>query len=209
MMKKYKTRILISGLMILCTMLAGIILWNKLPDVIETHFGSDNTANGWSSKAFTVFGMPLILLGLHLLCVFVVFNDPKKQNIGEKMMGFVIWIVPVISVGMMTFLYMNALGMDINIGFVVNILLGIVFIVIGNYMPKCKQNYTTGIKLPWTLNSTENWNRTHRLAGWMYLICGIAFFINAFFTWEGIAVIVIAVAVIPMIYSFLLYKKGV
>lgn len=209
MTKKYKTRIMISSLVILCMMLVGILLWDKLPETIETHFGSDNTANGWSSKAFTVFGMPLIMLGLHLLATFVIFNDPKKQNIGEKMMGFVMWVVPIISVGTMAFLYMNALGMEINIGLAVNIMLGIVFIIIGNYLPKCKQNYTTGIKLPWTLSSTENWNRTHRLAGWTYILCGIVFLINTFFTWEGAMVIVLVLLMLPMVYSFVLFKKGV
>ena len=51
--------------------------------------------------------------------------------------------------------------------------MGLVFIIIGNYLPKCKQNYTVGIKLPWTLNSEENWNKTHRLAGYVFMLCGI------------------------------------
>ena len=89
------------------------------------------------------------------------------------------------------------------------IIMGIVFVSIGNYLPKCKQNYTAGIKIPWTLNSTENWNRTHRLAGWLYILCGIAFFANVFFQWTGMIWIVLAVAVVPMVYSFILYKKGI
>lgn len=210
-MMKYKGKIMISSLVILCTMFLGIALWGKLPDTIATHFNSSNAADGWSSKTFTVFGLPLFLLGAHLLCVFITFNDPKKKNIGEKMMGFIIWLIPAVSVGTMAFLYMNALGMKVNIGMVMNILMGILFVIIGNYLPKCRQNYTVGIKLPWTLNSTENWNRTHRLAGWLFIICGALFFANAFLAWGGAGVIVImtVAAVIPTVYSFILYKKGV
>ena len=209
MMERYKKQIIISSLLILCTMLLGIALWNRLPDTIATHFGSDNTPNGWSSKAFTIFGMPLIMLGLHLFCVFVTLNDPKKKNIGEKMLGLIIWMVPVITVGMMVFLYLNALGMKVDMGMFAYVIMGIVFVSIGNYLPKCKQNYTAGIKIPWTLNSTENWNRTHRLAGWLYILCGIAFFANVFFQWTGMLWVVIVVAVVPMVYSFILYKKGI
>ena len=58
--------------------------------------------------------------------------------------------------------------MEINVGIIVSILIGILFVILGNYMPKLQQNFTVGIRVPWTLNSTENWNRTHRLGGKMF-----------------------------------------
>ena len=209
MMKKYKKRIIISSIITLLPILAGLILWNRLPDTIATHFGSDNVANGWSSKPFVVFAMPLLLLGLHLFILFVTMNDPKRKNISEKMFGFLIWFVPVLSVFIFSITYCNALGMNVNIGMAVNIIVGIVFLVIGNYLPKCKQNYTAGIRIPWTLNSTENWNRTHRLAGWLFMLGGILFFLNAFLQWSGMFFVIIVIALLPEVYSFLLYKKGI
>ena len=209
MMKKYKKRIIISSVITLLPILAGLILWNRLPDTIATHFGNDNVANGWSSKPFVVFAMPLLLLGLHLFILFVTMNDPKRKNISEKMFGFLIWFVPVLSVFIFSITYCNALGMNVNIGMAVNIIVGIVFLVIGNYLPKCKQNYTAGIRIPWTLNSTENWNRTHRLAGWLFMLGGILFFLNAFLQWSGMFFVVIVIALLPEVYSFLLYKKGI
>ena len=209
MMKKYKKRIIISSIITLLPILAGLILWNRLPDTIATHFGNDNVANGWSSKPFVVFAMPLLLLGLHLFILFVTMNDPKRKNISEKMFGFLIWFVPVLSVFIFSITYCNALGMNVNIGMAVNIIVGIVFLVIGNYLPKCKQNYTAGIRLPWTLNSTENWNRTHRLAGWLFMLGGILFFLNAFLQWSGMFFVIIVIALLPEVYSFLLYKKGI
>lgn len=209
MMKKYKKRIIISSVITLLPILAGLILWNRLPDTIATHFGNDNVANGWSSKPFVVFAMPLLLLGLHLFILFVTMNDPKRKNINEKMFGFLIWFVPVLSVFIFSITYCNALGMNVNIGMAVNIIVGIVFLVIGNYLPKCKQNYTAGIRIPWTLNSTENWNRTHRLAGWLFMLGGILFFLNAFLQWSGMFFVIIVIALLPEVYSFLLYKKGI
>lgn len=209
MMKKYKKRIIISSIITLLPILAGLILWNRLPDTIATHFGNDNVANGWSSKPFVVFAMPLLLLGLHLFTLFVTINDPKRKNISEKMFGFLIWFVPVLSVFIFSITYCNALGMNVNIGMAVNIIVGIVFLVIGNYLPKCKQNYTAGIRIPWTLNSTENWNRTHRLAGWLFMLGGILFFLNAFLQWSGMFFVIIVIALLPEVYSFLLYKKGI
>lgn len=209
MMKKYKKRIIISSVITLLPILAELILWNRLPDTIATHFGNDNVANGWSSKPFVVFAMPLLLLGLHLFILFVTMNDPKRKNISEKMFGFLIWFVPVLSVFIFSITYCNALGMNVNIGMAVNIIVGIVFLVIGNYLPKCKQNYTAGIRIPWTLNSTENWNRTHRLAGWLFMLGGILFFLNAFLQWSGMFFVIIVIALLPEVYSFLLYKKGI
>ena len=209
MMEKYRKKMVISSLLILCTIVMGIVLWDRLPDTIATHFGSDNTPNGWSSKTFTVFGIPLLMLGAHFLCVLVTLNDPKKKNISEKMLGMIIWMIPVITFGMMVFLYMNALGIKVNMGMFAYILVGIAFLIIGNYLPKCKQNYTTGIKVPWTLNSTENWNRTHRMAGWLYILCGIAFLVNAFLLLPGMIWIILAAACLPIVYSFILYKKGI
>ena len=93
---------------------------------------------------------------------------------------------------------------------IVSILVGILFIVIGNYMHKIKQNYTIGIKISWTLNSEENWNRTHRLSAWIFVLGGVAMIFNAFLLSEALLFLVIfALLFIPCGYSFLLYKKGI
>ena len=89
------------------------------------------------------------------------------------------------------------------------VLLGIIFVILGNYLPKAKQNYTFGYKIPWTLNSEENWNKTHRLAGWLMVIAGIILIINAFFLFEWVVMVLAAVALAPVVYSYILYKKGI
>lgn len=101
------------------------------------------------------------------------------------------------------------LGMEFDVNLVVNFLLGILFIAIGNYLPKAKRNYTVGIKLPWTLNSDENWNKTHRLGGILFILAGILFIANIFISSEIIVYIMIFTFILPAIYSFYLYTKGI
>lgn len=210
MLKKYKWTLLTAGFMILLPMVLGLFLWNKLPDMIPTHFGTDNEINGWSSKPMAVFGIPLFMLAMEFVCAFFTNADPKRKNINDKLMRAILWIIPIISIVTCLSCYAAALGYVIDIGMIMNIILGIVFIIMGNYMHKIKQNYTVGIKIPWTLNSEENWNRTHRLASWLFILGGIAFIGNVFFKSEWVLVaFMIAVGVIPMGYSYILYKKGI
>ena len=215
-MKKYKKMIIITTLVTLLPILLGIILWEKLPDSIATHWGADGQANGWSNKAFAVFGMPCILAAIHLFSVCVTLNDPKRKNIHKKPLALVFWIVPVVSLVTSGFTYMAALGSDIDIRLIVSIMMGILFIILGNYMPKLQQNYTVGIKLPWTLNSIENWNRTHRFGGKLFIAGGVLTAVSGILSpllgetsWIVIVLtITIACAVVPMGYSFWLFKKG-
>lgn len=86
-MKKYKTTIIITTLITLLPIVIGLFLWNKLPDTLATHWGSDGTANGWSSKTFSVFGMPLILTAIHVLCLFVTLNDPEEKEYPQEAYG--------------------------------------------------------------------------------------------------------------------------
>ena len=209
MWKKYKTTLILTTLISLFPMVIGLLLWNRMPDTIATHFGTNNVPNGWSSKTMAVIGIPLFLAALQIFTAVLTFSDPKRQNIGPKMIRLVLWIIPITSLIVCCCIYANAVGIAVDIGFVSNGIVGLLFILIGNYMPKCKQNYTTGIKVPWTLHSQENWNRTHRLAGWIWIIGGVAMIVNSFLQLEWILFLTIAALVlIPIGYSFLLFKKG-
>lgn len=206
-MKKYRGRLILTCIINLLPMIVGLILWNRLPETMATHWGANNEANGWSSREFVVFGMPVILMALHLLAVGATMVDPKKRNIGNRMFGILLWIVPVISWFTMMTIYLSALGSKINIGLVANILVGAVFIIVGNYLPKNKQNYSVGIKLPWTLDDEENWNKTNRLSGYLFIICGFVFIVNAFFLSVLPIVVTVLAVIIPAVYSYSLYRQ--
>ncbi len=202
--------ILVTSLIVLLPMAAGLVLWDRLPAEMAVHFGADGEADGFASRGFAVFGLPLILLAVHLLCAFVTLHDPKWENISGRIYHLVLWICPVISVICGAMLYLYALGIAMDTLFFVKLLMGLLFLILGNYLPKCRQNYTVGIKLPWTLADPENWNRTHRMAGWIWIAGGLVLLADAFLhflpDW-GFLPLLLLLALIPMVYSFALHLK--
>lgn len=212
MTKKNKKIILITSMITILPILAGLILWNKLPEQVATHFDFNGIPNGYSSRAFAVFGPYLICLFAHLLCAFGTLADPKKQAIGQKMYALILWICPAVSLFCAAAIYGNTFGVEFmkSSRFVI-ILLGLLFLLVGNYLPKCRQNYTIGIKLPWTLSDTENWDRTHRFAGKIWMLCGVLEIIVGFLPiaqFEIVTIALILLATIPVaVYSYLLYRK--
>jgi uncharacterized membrane protein len=104
--------------------------------------------------------------------------------------------------------YATALGYGINVEIIMPLLVGLMFIIVGNLLPKCRQSYTLGIKLPWTLHNEENWNKTHRLAGKLWVVGGIITMASALIGsfWILLSVLILMVA-IPTIYSYCLYRK--
>lgn len=210
MIKKNLKLLIITSIIILLPVLAGLVLWNQLPEAVPSHWNASGEIDGWSSKPFVVFGLPSIMLALQWLCVLVTSTDPKKQNHPQKILQLVFWLIPAITVVLSAMTYATALGGNVRVEMIMPMILGIVFIAIGNYLPKCKQNYTIGIKISWTLNSEENWNRTHRLAGWVWTIGGILIMLSGFFgiLWLTFAPVLV-MALVPFIYSFVLYKKGI
>lgn len=207
-MKEYRKRMILTSLVTIIPMFVGLLLWNKLPDTMATHFGSNNTPNGWSSKTFAVIGLPLLLLVLHWISVGITLNDPKKRNIGKMMFTVVFWIIPIVSLFANGAILLYALGWKVDIGLIISILVGIVFILLGNYLSKNRQNYTVGIKLPWTLSSEENWDKTHRMAAKLWVLGGVLFLVNAFIQNEILFLfVIITLAVVPAAYSFILYRR--
>ena len=210
MIKKNLKTMIITSIIILAPIVVGLLMWDQLPAEMATHFGSNGEPNGWSSKEFAVIGLPLFLLAVHWFCAAFTGVDPKKENISDKMMLLVLWICPVMSIFVNGSMYVYEINNSFNTTIMGVLLVGCMFLVVGNYLPKMKQSYTLGIKLPWTLNSEENWNRTHRFAGGIWMLAGVLVLIGGFVEqfWVVFVALLIAV-VIPTIYSYVLYKKGV
>ena len=204
--KKYWT---MTFLVTLLPIFAGLLLWDRLPDRMPTHFGVDGAADGWSGKGFAVFGIPLMMLFFQVVIRLATMLDKNNRGHNRKVMDLVGLIFPGMSIVTAAVMYTLALGRELNIAMLLFPMLGLMFIAMGNWMPKIKQNATLGIKIRWTLYSEENWNKTHRLAGWLMVICGFAFIVNAFILSEIIFVFCLAAALVPMVYSYILYKKGI
>ena len=209
MIKKNWKILLITSLVTLLPIVVGLILWDQLPEQIPTHWNAQGEIDGRSSKVFAVFGLTGIMLAVQWICILATLADPKKNNHSEKILHLVFWIIPVLSNFLYAITYAVALGKEVRMEVIMSVFMGLVFTVIGNYLPKCKQNYTIGIKIPWTLNNEENWNKTHRFAGWTWTFGGIAImltgFLGSFWIFLPIALLMVFV---PVIYSYLLHRKG-
>lgn len=121
---------------------------------------------------------------------------------------FLNWLLPLLSVVIIPVTLFMAMGADIPLHIIIPAAVGVIIIVCGNYLPKSKQNYTVGIKLPWTLQSETNWNRTHRFAGYLWVAGGIAIVAASFFEIGviiDIAVFAVLIA-LPIIYSYFAYR---
>ncbi len=123
----------------------------------------------------------------------------------------VFWIIPVTSLLINGIMYSVAFGKEIDLSLFLSILLGIMFVFMGNYLPKIKQNRTLGIKVSWTLNNEENWNRTHRFGGKVWVIGGVILLFSVFLPFKAMVWIIVsvitAIAVIPIAYSYSVYKQ--
>ena len=211
--KKDWVTMAVTTVLTLLPILFGLAVCGKLPDEMPIHWNAAGEVDGYASKAVAVFGMPSFLALVNIICHFVTLADPKHNNTEGKVRTLVFWLIPVISIVMNTVCLLVGLGEEISVERIAPLLVGIIFLIIGNYMPKVKQNYTIGIKVPWALNSEENWRRTHRLGGWMFMLYGIAMMLSAVITAEfffGMMLGIILVAtIVPMIYSYILYRKGI
>lgn len=208
MIKKNLKLLIFTSIIILLPILAGLILWDRLPDEIPVHFNAQGDADNWAGRTFAVFALPLFILAVHWFCTVITNLDPKKKNISQKSMGLVLWICPAISLFMSGIIYAYTLNSKINISTACMLFFGFFFVVIGNYIPKCKQNYSIGIKVSWALNSENNWNYTHRLAGKVWVIGGLFIIATSFLNimWIFFAALIIMV-LIPVAGSYLYHKK--
>ena len=208
---KNKKYWLVTSLVTLLPVLVGLLLWDKLPEKIPTHFGIDGAADGWGSRGFAVFGLPLMWLIFHLIIWGVTRLDKQNRGHNEKVLNLVGLIFPAMSIVFAVLIYSHALGLELNLGSFLLPMLGLLFILMGNWMPKIKQNSTLGIKIKWTLYNEENWNNTHRFAGFVWVIGGVVFCLMGFVPGETLVFLlpleVILLAVVPTVYSWQLARK--
>ena len=211
-MKHTKLNIILSCIILVAPMIFGMIVWNKLPESMPIHWGVHGEVNGWSSKPFAVFVLPLLILAIHGVCIFASRKDFRNKKQSPKVMGLVLWICPLLSLLANSLTYAVALGKEINVLFVVSLTMGALFVLIGNYLPKCQQNRIVGIRIIWTLKNEANWNATHRFAGKVWVIGGLLLMASSLLPysilpWTMITLLLVFIG-LPVLYSYRFHKKG-
>ncbi|MGN1419157.1 MAG: SdpI family protein [Acutalibacteraceae bacterium] len=208
-MKKINVKALVIGTVVcLLPWIMGIVMWNTLPQSIPIHWNFSGEIDGYAPKWVAVFVLPGFLAVLNVLCHLLASHDKRRENYSKALSLMTYWLIPALSVLITPICFLTAGGAKIKVEIIAPVLCGLLLIFVGNYLPKCKQNSTMGIKLPWTLKSEENWNKTHRLAGWLWIICGFIVLITTFVGIPYLLFAVIALAVlVPTVYSYAISKK--
>ena len=205
-----KKLVLFTSILILLPSLVGCVFWNQLPEEIPTHFNLLGQADGYNHKMSAIFGLPTLMLLMHWLLLFIMIKDPKSSNISSKIQFLIYWIIPFVSCLSMISIFGESLGYSMMSGLLAQIFMGVVMIVIGNYLPKTRRNYIIGIRLPWTLENDENWRKTHRLAGKIWVLGGLLLFLNSFvqlYVYWVFFLTLFFVVIIPSVYSYQLSKS--
>ena len=210
MWREHRMLLVLTSAIILLQMLVGVLLWDRLTDPMATHFNFHNEPDGWSSKAFAVFGMPLLLLGLHFMCLMLsCASNIQMQNVSSRVKSLMLLIIPAVSLLVTVLCYGYALGAPFAIDRIVWVFVGVVFALVGNYLPKLRRSNTTGIRLPWTLADEEIWSRTHRFAAPVWVVCGLLMIVCGLIG-SGPMIPVAAIIVVislPVAYSLVINWK--
>ncbi len=197
---------------------AGFSLWarTQLPDAaIATHFDHSGHVNGYMPRDIALAFGPAFTLALVVIMLWIVpVIMPKKGSLerSSEAYGASIVILALFLSFVHFGLVARALHYPVEMPRMTLFGIGLLFIVIGNYLPKTRFNYVMGIRSPWTLSSEEVWDKTHRLAGPLHVLLGlgvladaiVAPFPQAYIFMVGAAV---AVTLICLIYSYWVAKR--
>lgn len=212
-MKKVNKIIIIEFSLLLITLLITIFFWNDLPTKIPIHWNINGEVDRYSNKLSGLLGLYLIPLIFSILYPIFRKIDPKNKKYKQFEKTWNIFNITIF----LFFIYLYLITIFITLNpkysiepFILSAM-GIMFIVMGNYMSKIKQNYFIGIKTPWTIENEDNWNKTHRLGGICFIISGLLFIIGVFLNinpFYTLTPVILFSAIIPILYSYILYKKS-
>jgi uncharacterized membrane protein len=208
-----KATSIIALTMIALAFLAGILLWNQLPDQMASHWNANDQVDGYMSKFWGVFLLPLMTLGMFALFMAVPNIDPLKANIAQFRETFNLFIVLIIA--FMLYVYGLTLAwnlgyQDFNMSAAMLPFMGVLFIAIGFMLRKAKRNFFIGIRTPWTLSSDTVWDKTHQLGSILFMASGAFAIIGGFFggmeAFWLMFIPLIASSIFLVIYSYVLYR---
>lgn len=194
-------------------LIAGLALWNQLPDQMASHWNENDQVDGYISRFWGVFLMPLITLGMFVLFLVIPGIDPLKANIAQFREAFNMFIALMVAF----MLYIHGLTLVWSLGYqefkmsaAMLPFMGILFIAIGYLLRQAKRNFFIGIRTPWTLSSDTVWDKTHKLGSILFMVSGAFAILGGFF--GGMTAVwlmfvpLIGSSLFLVIYSYVLYR---
>ncbi|PIR13762.1 hypothetical protein COV49_01035 [Candidatus Falkowbacteria bacterium CG11_big_fil_rev_8_21_14_0_20_39_10] len=162
-------------ILILVTFLSSFYFYARFPEQVPTHWNMAGQVDDYSPRAFAAFFFPALALFMYILFLILPHLDPRKERYAQ--FKRIYHIFKTLIVAMMALIYFivgfSGLGYNISVSLWMPVLIGLLFIVMGNYLSKIKPNWFMGIRTPWTLSSEEVWNKTHRFGGKIFILGGL------------------------------------
>ncbi|OIK12498.1 SdpI family protein [Bacillus sp. MUM 13] len=209
-MKKHLIPIVIIG----ATVMLWLIFYRDLPGKIPVHWGTDG-ADGYGTKLDAMLMNTGMMILLYVILAFSPKLDPKKENYKyfKRSYGMITYCLLMFFFFINIFTILSGLGYQLPMSHLVTIFVGLLFIVIGNYTNSLKPNYFVGIKTPWTLSNETVWKKTHRFGSKTFMIAGVLLMASAFLPaallTSVMIPIILAIALLPIVYSYFIFKKTV
>ncbi|MGL4363430.1 MAG: SdpI family protein [Cellulosilyticaceae bacterium] len=211
-MKNKQPLLLASLVLSILSFIATCFIYTSLPSEIPIHFNISGEIDNYGPRitALLLGAMPFLFLVLFYV---IPKFDPKKKaySLHQKAYCVLYFGLTLLLISMHWASLLISLNINLSISIIVPCLIGVFFIAIGNFLPQVRQNYTLGIRLPWSLENEHNWRYTHRVGGYSFIFSGILFIVSTFFPYSVQTIIcifaIIIMLLIPAIASFLYYKK--
>lgn len=207
-MRKWLPVVLIAG-----AVMFSIAVYSRLPERVPLHWGISGEPDRWGSRIQGAFLMPAIMIVLLVAMRWLPARDPRAANIAKFRDSYDIMVSAIVSfmAGVHVLALGSALGWAINVTTVVLVGVGLLFVLLGNLLPRARSNFIMGIRTPWTLSSDAVWTRSHRVGGYAMVAAGLLTIAAAFVPqpWGvGVAVTsAVVAAFLPVVYSYVIWSR--
>ena len=187
--------------------------WNQIPDQIAMRWNARGEVTSWGTKGIEVFILPLLGVGIYLLLLAVPYIDPKRKAASEqKAIRAIRLIFPLFLSGVFTAMLMQWIGVDVPMMKAMILVMAVLFIVLGNYLPSLRPNYFIGIRTPWTLENEVIWRKTHRFGSKVWITTSTVMLILGIVVPDSTFMVVFIIGILamtltPTIYSLVLFLQ--
>jgi uncharacterized membrane protein len=198
---------------IFVVVMLGVAVWifPQLPARTPIHWDAHGNVNGWAPRFWAAAIPVLLVAGLAVVFALLPVISPRKFEIAPfaRTYGIVVLATLAFMLVVGTIALLAGAGYHVSVQLVAPVAVGALFMVIGNFMGKFRKNFFVGIRTPWTLTSEVVWERTHRLAGWLFVLAGLGWIVGGLLHASPVVLVVVALAAgfIPVIYSYFLYRR--
>ncbi len=213
---KSRVILVIAAVVFLGSLAVSLWAWGQIPDgaQIPIHWGINGQANGWAPKSVGLLLLPGIILVMGIVFGAIPYVDPRRNH-QERSTTARLWIMGAVLIVMGAVhvaATLTVVGAPVDIGRVVVVAVGGLFVVIGNYLGKVRSNWFIGIRTPWTLSSEQSWAKTHRLGGYLFMGAGLVSIVLALVTAPtvfayGMIVAAAAAGIVPVVYSYFAWRS--